>query len=72
MHKIVAPDQTGSIKGKYIGSNIRTIADVIHYCETDQLDGILMALDLRNAFNTVELKFVYEALREFNFGDNLH
>ena len=70
MNSIVAPDQTGSIKDRYIGTNIRTIADVIHYCEVDKLDGILMALDFKNAFNTVELDFVYDVLREFNFGSS--
>ena len=70
IHVLVAPDQTGSIRGRYIGTNLRTIADVIHYCNSDELEGIIMALDFKNAFNTVELKFVYDVLRECNFGDN--
>ncbi|MEM9300434.1 MAG: reverse transcriptase family protein, partial [Bacteroidota bacterium] len=68
--KLVAPDQTGSIRGRYIGKNIRTVADVIEYCESDGLSGILMALDFQNAFNTVEHKFIYDTLAEFNFGSN--
>ena len=32
LHMHVAPDQTGSIRGRYIGANLRTIADVIYYC----------------------------------------
>ena len=70
IHKIVANDQTGSIKGRYIGTNLRTIADVIYYCDADQLNGILMALDFKNAFNSVELSFVYKVLRHFNFGES--
>lgn len=68
--KVVAPDQTGSIKGRYIGTNLRTIADVIYYCNADKVNGVLMALDFRNAFNTVERNFLYTALKEFNFGDD--
>ena len=49
---VVAPDQTGSIRRRYIGTNLRSIADIVHYCETDRLEGILTALDFRNAFNT--------------------
>ena len=70
MHNLVEEDQTGSIRGRFIGSNLRTISDVIYYCETDQLDGILMALDFKNAFNTVEYDFVYAVLNLFNFGEN--
>ena len=51
IHKVVAPDQTGLIRGRYIGTSLRSIADIVHYCETDRLEGILMALDFRNAFN---------------------
>lgn len=70
LQKIVAADQTGSVRGRYIGSSLRTIADVIFYCNADELNGILMALDFKNAFNTVEHEFVYAALRKFNFGDD--
>lgn len=31
---------------------------------------ILMALDFRNGFNSVDLSFVYQTLRYFNFGDS--
>ena len=70
IHTIICPDQTGSIRGRYIGTNLRTIADVIYYASADRLDGIVMALDFRNAFNSVEHEFVYNVLKEFNFGEN--
>ena len=68
--KLVAPDQTGSIRGRFIGNNLRTIADVIYYCKSDRSEGILMALDFQNAFNTVEHEFVYNTLKSFNFGSD--
>ena len=67
---IVASDQTGSVRGRYIGSSLRTIEDIIFYCAADRLNGILMALDFKNAFNTVEHDFLYSALKKFNFGEN--
>ena len=70
IHLLIDSDQTGSIAGRYIGANLRTIADVIHYCDADEREGILMALDFKNAFNTVEHEFLYGVLREFNFGEN--
>ena len=70
LDKLIAGDQTGSIRGRYIGTNLRTVDDVIKYCDIDKLGGIVMALDFQNAFNTVEHNFVYDALRKFNFGSN--
>ena len=61
--KLIASDQTGSIRGRFIGTNLRTVDDVIKYCESDNLSGIIMALDFQNAFNTVEHKFVYGTLK---------
>ena len=66
---LIARDQTGTIRGRYIGENLRTIADIINYCNEDNLDGILMALDFRNAYNSVEYPFLYAALKQFNFGN---
>ena len=70
LHKLIATDQTGSIRGRYIGTNLRTVDDVIRYSEIEKSSGILMALDFQNAFNTVEHKFVYDVLRRFNFGES--
>ena len=69
INQLVSRDQTGAIKGRYIGENLRSVADIIAYCEEDQLDGILMALDFKNAYNTVEYSFLYATLRKFNFGE---
>ena len=70
MHCLVSDDQTGAIRNRFIGTNLRTIADVIDLCEREKEDGILMALDFKDAFNSVEHSFVYETLRRFNFGDD--
>ena len=69
--KLIAQDQTGSIRGRYIGTNLRAVADVIEYCNLDHLQGIIMALDFQNAFNSVEHCFMYDVLRKFNFGEDL-
>ena len=57
-YKIFSTNQTGSIKGRYIETNFRTIFDAIHYCNIDNSDGTIMALDFRNTFSSVKLSFV--------------
>ena len=65
---LVHNNQTGFIKGRYIGENIRLISDVIEYCQMDDTEGILVAIDYRNAFDSVEHDFIVHVLKMFNFG----
>ena len=69
--KLINNDQTGFMKGRYIGENIRLISDVIEYCKIDKKDGILLAVDYRNAFDSVNHNFIWYTLRSFNFGDDM-
>ena len=69
--KLVHKNQTGFIKGRYIGENIRLISDVIEYCQIDNVEGVLLAIDYRNAFDSVEHDFIVHALKMFNFGPDL-
>ena len=66
--QIVDKNQTGFIRGRYIGENLRLVADVIEYCNMDDQEGILLAIDFRNAFDTLEHQFMIHALECFNFG----
>ena len=70
IHCLVSGDQTGAIRNRYIGTNLRTIADAIDLCDKEDKEGILRALDFRDAFNSVEHSFVYKTLKCFNFGDD--
>ena len=67
---IVSPDQTGFLKGRSIQDNLRLIQDVIEYTNYDNTPGILCALDFKSAFNSVEHKFLFHALRVFGFGES--
>lgn len=66
--KIVHISQTGGIKGRFIGENVRIISDVIEYCKMDELPGILLSVDYKNAFDSLEHDFMFYALESFNFG----
>ena len=45
--KLVHPDQTGFIKGRYIGQNMRLLNDLMEFTESNQLPGILLFIDLK-------------------------
>ena len=69
--KLVHPDQTGFMKGRYIGENIRLICDVMEYAMVEKKGGILASLDFKKAFDTLEWQFVKKILDLFNFGENV-
>ncbi len=66
---IIVEDQTGYIKGRYIGSNARLLEDYFEHCESKQIPGILLYLDFEKAFDSIEWNFMMNVLRKFNFGD---
>ena len=51
---LIHTDQTGFIKGRYIGENIRLICDLLEQTKTDKSSGILLSIDFRKAFDSVE------------------
>ena len=71
MPKIKNPDQTGYVKGRYIGENVRLIQDIMFYTKDINSPGIAIFLDFRKAFDSIEWEYLKAALKAFNFGPNL-
>ena len=67
------PDQTGFMKDRYIllGENLRLISDVLEYTRNEDLTGVLVSLDFRKAFDTLEWPFINSVLNHFNFGESV-
>jgi hypothetical protein len=65
---IIHEDQTGYIKGRFIGCNIRLIEDVMFYTEINKLPGIILNIDFEKAFDSVNWDFIFKSLEAFNFG----
>ncbi len=66
---LVHHDQTGYIKGRFIGNNARLIQDYFDYCENFDVPGILLFLDFEKAFDSVEWNFMFSVLEKLNFGE---
>ena len=69
--KIINPDQTGYVKGRYIGENVRLILDIMSYTKEKNLPGIALFIDFRKAFDTIEWDFLIDTLNKFNFGPDV-
>ena len=68
--EIVSLDQSGYIKGRYIGDNIRNIYDAIQYTAISNIPGMIVALDFEKAFDSISWDFLFQTLEYFNFGPN--
>ena len=69
LHNIISHDQTGYMKKRYIGNNVRKVLDTIEYLNRTNNSGILLMLDFEKAFDTVEWPFLFKVLEKFNFGN---
>lgn len=68
--KLIHPDQSAYVKGRFIGNNIRLVEDMLFYAEKHKIPGILMFLDFKKAFDSVEHGFILKTLLKINFGED--
>ena len=71
LHKLIHPDQTGFIKGRYIGENIFKMLNIIEYLDGEQVDALLINIDFEKAFDNLEWDFIDYCLKRLNFGESL-
>ena len=71
LQSVIHPDQSGFVKDRYIGENISLISDVLEMTKIEKLSGILLSVDFRKAFDTLEWSCIHCALELYNFGDSL-
>ena len=64
-------DQTGFMKGRFIGENIRLIDCIIQYASEKNIPGLLLFIDFEKAFDSLEWSFIFDTLRFFGFGDSI-
>ena len=55
---LINNDQTGFLKGRSIGENVRLIDRIITYAESQNIRGILLFIDFEKAFDTLEWYFI--------------
>ena len=65
---IVDPDQTCSVPGRSISSNLVLLRDTLAFIERTNEVGILVSLDQEKAFDRVDRSFLLNLLELFGFG----
>jgi hypothetical protein len=70
LKSLINNDQNGFVKGRSIHNNIRLIEDVLRYVNDSNIPGIMLCVDYKKAFDTIEHDFILFALKKFNFDDS--
>ena len=68
LSNLINNSQTGFLKGRYIGENIRTIFEVIEHLNEEDKPGLIFFADFEKAFDSIDHNFIFKALKYFNFG----
>ena len=69
--KLINGDQTGFLKGRYIGENINRILTIMENTEIDETPGLIASIDFEKAFDSLEWSFINRTLSAFNFGHSI-
>jgi hypothetical protein len=70
LEKIVNNDQTGYIKNRFIGFNHRQIQDIIDFAESYNVEGAIVFVDFKKAFDSLEWTFILTTLKHFGFNES--
>lgn len=71
LNKLIATEQTGFIKGRYIGENTRLLYDLLQFTEEQNIPGLLLLIDFEKAFDSLSWSFIHKVLQFFNFGPSV-
>ena len=64
-------NQNAYVKGKSIFDAVRVIDDILEFTEREKIQGLVVAIDFKKAFDSVNRNFMLETLSAFNFGPTL-
>ena len=68
---IIHENQSGFVRGRYIGDCIRTTHDVMSWAKNNNKTGMLLLIDFRKAYDSISFAFIEKALNFFGFGPDL-
>jgi hypothetical protein len=69
LNEIIDPSQTAYVPGRSVMDNIRSNFYIKNLCESKKIDGLLISLDAKKAFDSVSHEYIRETLRAYGFGD---
>jgi hypothetical protein len=69
LDKIIIPTQTAYIPGRIVHENLRMFEFYRKYCYENNVDAVLMSLDAKKAFDSVDHRYMFNTLRQYGFSE---
>jgi len=70
LDKLIIPTQTAYIPGRVVHDNLRLFDFYKNYCKKNNVDGLLISLDAKKAFDSVSHKYLHVILKKYGFSDD--
>eukprot|EP00253_Pinus_taeda_P025043 PITA_25043 len=70
LQKLISPTQGGFVKGRHILDNVIQVQEALHSSQLRKEQGMLIKLDMCNAFGKVNRSFLYRVLLSFVFSQD--
>ena len=70
MNVLVHPDQTCSVPGRTIQDGILKIYNIIKHADEHDIEGLILSVDHKSAFDVIEWDYIFKTCEAFNFGSN--
>ena len=67
LYNLIDADQSGFLKGRYIGQNITTVLDIMHFAEYENIPAILVSVYFEKTFDKLDWSFIHKCLENYNF-----
>ena len=68
---IIHENQVGYVEGRNIDEGILMLKNMMEHTRVNQLPGLLLAIDFKKAFDSVNWEYMNKALEVFNFGETV-
>jgi hypothetical protein len=69
LDSIIDPTQTAYVPGRAVSDNLRSNFFLKSHCKQNKIESVLMSLDAKKAFDSVDHKYIEETLRAYGFGE---
>ena len=66
--EIIDECQTAYVEGRSIADNLRTMMFMKDECAEKQVDAVLISLDAKKAFDSVDHRYIEKTLKRYGFG----
>ena len=71
LDQIIVNSQTAYVPGRSVADNLRTNFFFKQFCKSNKVNAVLISLDAKKAFDSVDHKYIEETLRAYGFGPKL-